>query len=218
MRIITLIIILLLLGIHPMMAQFFDNNFTKIIKNNKKLAKCILLSRECNTIDEKIYFWQHSQELDYLPVSSFIISEKAISYDSTKSIIDFIVFNKKNPLQEFYTFKNGSYEGVKSLFNDVYFNGKGFSSGYDTSKVFLHQHYNTSMYNMLQELKKYNFDFLFAVKYFRNTIWFVENKKIYLIDDKDLKIYNPDDYIRQKCSVQQIRNMAAGKNIKFCDF
>lgn len=214
-----LFITLLLLSISNIIqAQLFSCNLQKIVKKNKKLAKRDLMFKEGTGLDDIIYLnIPYAKQLEYLPVSSFVLSKKTSIYDSTSKIIDFLVLNNHQTLQEYYTFKNGKYEGVKSLFNDVYFNSKGFRSSYDSSKIFEPNNYNTIMYNTLNILKKYKFDFLFAVKYFRNAIWFIENKQVYLIDMKDLKIYDPDEYIRLKCSVEIVRELAQGKVDKFCD-
>lgn len=177
-----------------------------------------LLCKENNSFIEKIDNISYIYSIDYLPISSFELSRKAALYDSIQSIVNYLVLNKKHTLQGFYTLKEGSYEGYKSLNNLVYFNGKGFSSGYDTSKVFTNDYdESTMMYNTLKELQKRDFEFLFAVKYFRDAVWFVENKKVNLIDVKELKIYDPDEYIRIKCSIETIRNLASGKITAYCD-
>ena len=217
MKIILLIFVLIFVESNSLYAQFLNNNFLKIIKDNKRTAKRNLICKEGSDINDKFLNISYANKLEYLPVSSFVLSKNGVVYDSTISITNFIVFNKKSPLQDFYTLKNGNYEGVKSLFNDVYFDGKGFSSSYDSSKVFLQNNYNSIMHNTFQVLQKHNFKFLFAVKYFRNAIWFIEDQKVYLLDTRELKIYEPDEYIKQKCSIHTIHKLSRGELDKYCD-
>lgn len=219
MKIIKILPLLFLLFLVTETKGQLHYNLGRIIRKNQRIAKRNLIFKDNFYLSfiEKIYGLPYIYSIDYLPISSFSLSRKAILYDGAQSIVNYIVLNKKHSLQGFYTLKKGSYEGYKSLNNLVYFNGKGFSSGYDTSKVFTNYYDEiTLMYNTLKALQKRNFEFLFAVKYFRDAIWFIENKEVYLIDIKELKVYDPDEYIRIKCSINTIRNLASGKVDAYC--
>lgn len=195
-------------------SQFFDYDFQKIKSKNSSFAQKKLLKDENLSLIEKRDL---KKGLTYLPITSFTLTSEAIDYDSTKSIIYYINLNKTYPIQDVYTFKDGKYEGVKSFFKEVYFDGNGFAASYDTSKVFIDRHYNTIMYNSLEILTSQGYDFLFSVKYIRNSIWFIKDKKVYVLNLNDFKIYDPDEFINLHCSTSLIEKLASGDVSTYCN-
>ena len=146
--------------------------------------------------------------LTFVPISLFKISSKAITYEGA-NITDFLIW-KKRDLVGFLTFKNEEFEGLL-----------------DWSDVHNYHHYRECQYYTVQNssftinnsywlgykyLIENNRDtgFLFGVKYFLETIWFIEEGKVYLLDLKTIQVYDPDEFIKLKCYEGFIKDIAKG--------
>jgi hypothetical protein len=53
--------------------------------------------------------------------------------------------------------------------------------------------------------------FLFGVKHFDSTLWFVEGESVFLLDLKELQVHNPDSYIQSECYHEFISDLMTGK-------
>lgn len=72
------------------------------------------------------------------------------------------------------------------------------------------------MYDGLRILEKYNFSFLFSVKFVRNCIWFVDGEEVRVLNLDDLQIYKPDHFIEEFCSIETLRSLVSGNLEKYC--
>jgi hypothetical protein len=201
-------------------AQFFNQDFLKINNENEKKARRFLIKCQSTNIFSCLKNSIKNKKTKYYTVASYYLSKNAVLYDDTEKIVNFLVLSN-NTLDDFIALKevNGDFlfqgcdNGIINE-NDEYYYLEGMKKVgiKDTTTVTLN---NSWVWNKV--LKGRQFDFLFSVKYFRNAIWFIENKKIYLVDMKELKVYDPDEYIRQKCSIETIHKLAQNKVNRFCD-
>ena len=197
--------------------QDFIHNAKKLTTKSKKGAKKELIRiLKYEELENWIDLMAYVSKLNYNPVSSFILSAKAIEYDSTKRIVDFIIPNDKVIFEFALTFNGKSYEGLIDCIDAVSFGSKDPCS-YDNSKIMEGNHMNTFVRNGFSVLAKRKVSLLFTVKYIRNCWWFVEEGNVFILDLKELRIYNPDEYIKLKCSIQNIRDLAKGNLSKFCN-
>lgn len=142
---------------------------------------------------------------------SYEISARASDYDSTKRIVDYLTLDDIFQFNFVIFLKGKKLHATLDCHNNVYYLDCKPCSYTDSIKM--KDHYNNykikKIYDAIVVDRKSTL--LFTVKYLREAVWFVEKNevKIYCIQDK--LIYNPDDFIKKRCSVEAIKSLAREK-------
>jgi len=202
MKLLLLVFLLMWYYPHKIKAQFLNQDFEKINLVNEKKAKRLQTECQSKNVFEKAINSCRNRKVKYYVVNRYLISDSVKNYDSTQIILDYFIFDTETSLGDFLgilTNKNGeklitacnrifiendeywTYAGVKKLkLNDSDLSHFGYGWGWE-------------------ELRRYNFIFLFSVEYIDNCIWFVdENREIFILDLKNLMVYDAEDYIKKK--------------------
>jgi len=141
------------------------------------------------------------------PILLFEVDQDGISYSS--KISQYLKWDSRKILG-FYTFKNGMFEGLLDW---------GPMLHYDFStecNYFTIHNSNWTIQEPLWQGYKYlkeqdrGMSFLFGVRHFLNTLWFLEDNKVFVLDLNEMKVYDPDEFIRLKCYDGFIRDIARG--------
>lgn len=152
----------------------------------------------------------------FIPVLSVVINSRAIEYSFGKKIADYLEFNDDFPFEFAILLNRRKFAGTIDCFNRVnYADCK--PCNYDDEVEEKKDHYNYEIREAYKIIVKRKPSLVFTVKYFRSSIWFIENGRAVLYNMDDHKIYDPDVYIRTNCSEDHIKNMAMNKSIKFCN-
>lgn len=208
-----------------LLALAFTNTIAQIPvgqgnQNIKFLKKRIRRELRKSLIQEdamsKFEIYSLIMTLKPIPVMSYEVSEQASEYDSTKKIVDYLRPNDMFPFQSAMFLKKKKFHATLDCFNAVYYidcepcnyddsaEEKDYSRNYEEKKIF-------------NAIKNRKYTLLFKVRYFRDAVWFVEKKGVKIYSPQDKLIYDPDEYIKKRCSVETIRNLALGKLHSFCD-
>lgn len=184
--------------------------------SKKRIRKELIRSLTQEDVMSKFEIYALIMTLKPIPVLSYEISEQASEYDSTKRIIDYLKPNDMFPFQSAIFLKKRKFHATLDCSNTVYY-ADCEPCNYDNSaeeKDYYHNYEEKKIFNAIKNRK---YTLLFKVKYFRNAVWFIENKEVKVYCAQDKLFYNPDDFIKRRCSVQTIRNLAIGKLNSFCD-
>jgi hypothetical protein len=154
--------------------------------------------------------------LKSIPVLSFTISPEAIEYDSTKKITDYLLPNSYFPIEFAMLMKKGKFYAALDCSKNVNYSSCEVCK-YDDSMVEKKDHNNYEIRQLFKELSTIKYTLLFTVQYFRKAVWFVENNKIYTYCMDDNRIYDPDEFIKKRCSIQVIKDIADGKLNSICN-
>ena len=192
----------------------------EISKYDLEIAKKILI-KNCREDKNREKYWDGTlseprdqyqvyevDSMEIVPISLFELN------NNFKYNLNFYrnLLWKRGKILGFYTLKNGKFEGLLDWSYFVHHNLRL------PTECFYFTTYNSLVieYNDLSQgykfLDEHNHDtrFLFGVKYFVNTLWFIENNQVYVLDLKDMRIYNPDEFIKAKCYDGFIRDIARG--------
>ncbi|WP_439555238.1 hypothetical protein [Dyadobacter sp.] len=212
----VLTILIILISSYVALSQSIFSNTKKINKMARRSAKKELLRSV--TSDEwmsKFEAYSLIATLKFIPVISMVLTPEAVKYDSSKKIIDYLEPHISFPFEFAILLRNNRFHGTLDCFNKINFASCKVCN-YDDSMEEKEYHYNFEVKRTLSILSKRKYKLLFTVKYFRSSIWFVENNRIFLFDTREKKFYDPDEYIKDHCSVEKVRQMAAEKPIQFC--
>lgn len=153
--------------------------------------------------------------MTFVPVALFEVMSKENSYKGV-GIVNFLEW-KKTDLIGFYSFKNEKFEGLLDWSGEHHFNIKK-----ECSYLTINNHNQLVKepywlgYRHLIEMGRET-SFLFGVKYFVDTLWFVEDDEVFILDLKEMKIYDPDEFIKLKCYDGFIHDIASGGQI-ICNY
>jgi hypothetical protein len=184
--------------------------------SKKRIRKELIKSLTQEDVMSKFEIYVLIMTLKPIPVLSYEISEQASEYDSTKRIIDYLKPNDMFSFQSAIFLKKKKFHATLDCFNTVYYVDCN-PCNYDDSKEEKNYYHNYEIKKIYNAISTKKYTLLFKVKYFRNTVWFIENKEVKVYCAQDKLFYNPDDFIKRRCSVQTIRNLAIGKLNSFCD-
>ena len=145
--------------------------------------------------------------LTFIPISLFEIGKGILNHPS--DITEFLEW-KKREILGFYTFDKDKFEGLLDWSSMIHSNFK-VECFYFT----IHNDASISDFPLTTGIKyliknKRDTSFLFGVKYINNTLWFVENENVYVLNLNELKIYDPDEYIQLKCGNRFIQKISDG--------
>jgi len=145
--------------------------------------------------------------LTFIPISLFEIGKGILNHPS--DITEFLEW-KRGRILGFYTFDKDKFEGLLDWSPMIHSNFKVecfyFTIHNDAS---ISDFPLTNGINYLIENKR-DTSFLFGVKYVNETLWFIENERVYLLDLKNLNVYDPDEYIQLKCGNKFIQKISDG--------
>jgi len=154
--------------------------------------------------------------LTIVPITLFKVSLSNGEIYKDKNIVNFLKWEDNN-LAGFYTFRDGQFEGLMDWADIVHYN-----LSKDCFYFTVHNDNSTNeepYWKGYQYLNEHGRDksFLFGVKYFIETLWFVENDEVFLLDLKEMKIYDPDKFIRAKCHEGFLEEIANGSQV-ICNY
>lgn len=206
----TVLILIFSLSLQLAIGQIKEYNLDALLSKNIKCSQKMLKKR-CPK-DRYNDFASNNQidELDFVPISLFYVSKQAKGFKESDRLIDFIKFKKKEPLLGFLTYNEEQFVGVMDLSDEVHFNLSKDCTYWEEKKssaVRENPLYIGYLFLRKQEKKP---ELLFGVKYFLNSLWFLENDKYFVLDLKENKIYDPKDFISKKCESDFIEVLANG--------
>lgn len=196
-----------------------QGEISKIQTQGIGLAKKIL-REDCRKDKNRIRYWDGTlsrprkqydnydiDSLTFIPIPLFSISSDATQYDNS-DISKYLQW--KEELIGFFTFREEEFEGILDWSGEINFGLKKDCSYFTVN--------NSSMtidnkawqgYKYLVKNKR-DISFLFGVKYFISTLWFLERDKVYILDLNEMNIYNPEEFINAKCNDSFIKDIANG--------
>lgn len=146
----------------------------------------------------------------FVPIPLFEVTKEAQNYSS--EFVNYLKLNKKE-LLSFYTIKDNKLEGFFDwigVYNYYLTKDCSYLKG-DNFLKFGHPFWLG--YNYLLENKR-DTSFLFGVKYFLSALWFIENNKVFILDLREMKIYDDvDEFIKLKCEDGFIQSIANGGQV-----
>lgn len=203
-----------------MLGQLSNYDLMEIKTMNIECSKKMLVKRCSKDRSAKKFAHKRKQfgliEVDsfnYIPISLLHLKRDAIDYNSSLSIVDFLEYRKKHSLFGFYTFKNNELYGLMDLTDEL-----SFSLQKDCTYWTIDNSYSTKKnplylgFSYLESNKR-DTSFLFNVKYFVNTLWFVENSIVYVLDLNQMKVFEPDEFIQMSCYEGFVQDIAKGGNV-----
>lgn len=219
----VLLVTYMLLTSSTGIGQDFITNPTRVQKKAKKMAR-----------NQFMRAWQEQEEVSklaakreaenraFIPVSSFVISSDAVNYDYSKSIIHYLEPNTKFPLAMSFVLKKEFFfkqkiDAVIDCYHPIAYEDTDLCAYQEDIIEGDKRDFGDMIYKAYSALSNRKYDFLFVVKKIRGCIWVVENKKVSLYNMNDYKFYDPDEFIRMKCSDEMIREFAAGKSPQLCN-
>ncbi|MBO9614218.1 MAG: hypothetical protein J7619_16050 [Dyadobacter sp.] len=212
-----ILVILLLIPIEKSVAQNFIEYQNKLRSSAKrKIRKELIRSFTHDDWMSRLEAYSLLKKSDIVPVVSFCITSEAKKYDSTKRIIDYLQPNENFPFELAIFSKKRKFYATLDCFNTIYYSDCQ-PCNYDDSMEEKVGYHNYEIKKIYDAIKNRKYSLLFKVKYFREAIWLIENKEVKIYSLQDKLIYDPDEYIKKRCSVEVIRNLALGKLHSFCD-
>ena len=193
-----------------------------IIKNKSIELANDILNRYCKKDKNRIKYWDGSlssprkdyrnyasDSLNIIPIPLYKITGEIEDYE--EKIVDGLSWDKKE-LSGFYTIKNGSVYGFFDWSGVYNFNLSKDCAYLDHDNFLREDNLIWLGYDYLEKNKR-SLEFLFGVRYFVNTLWFIENNKIHLLNLKEMKVYDPDEFIKLKCYDGFVRDIAEGGQV-----
>ncbi|GGN10726.1 hypothetical protein GCM10010967_53250 [Dyadobacter beijingensis] len=190
-------------------------------KQNIKVSKKIIrreLRRSLiqENILSKFEIYSLIKILKPIPILSYEVSEQALEYDSTKKIVDYLKPNDMFPFQSVMFLKKKKFHATLDCINIAYYTDCK-PCNYNDSQEDKDHHHNYEEKKIFNAIKNRKYTLLFKVQYFRDAVWLIEKKEVKIYSPQDKLFYDPDEYIKKRCSVETIRNLALGKLNSFCD-
>ncbi|WP_439558615.1 hypothetical protein [Dyadobacter sp.] len=198
-------------------AQVLTYDQKRLNKYAKKLARQELYESLIK-VDElsKIMAYSITLSLKYIPVLSFIVGPRGVEYDSTKNFVEYLIPNENFAIELAILTRQKKFHGTINCFDKVNFSSCEVCN-YNYSVKEGPNFYNYEMKQNWKEISKRKYSLLFTIKNFRSSIWIIEKKQVFVFDTEQKMFYKPDDYIKTHCSAKQIRDMAEGKSVQFCN-
>ncbi len=202
-------------------AQFLSQDFDSINKINEKKAKEFLTRCQSKNAFSRIINSIKNKKTEIKSVAFYNLTSRVSEYNENSKIIDFLELSTKKTIDDFLAFK--TIKGDKLIFdcgftlfieNNKHYTFEGMKKieFSDSTTITL---LNSGVWHKV--LSNKSPDFIFTVDGFQNTVWFLKDNIVKLVDLKDLKIYNPDDYIKNNCSIEKIKKLDQNSNNKFCE-
>ncbi|WP_291200385.1 hypothetical protein [Dyadobacter sp.] len=206
-----------MLTVSETVAQSIINHQKQLLAMAKrKSRKELIRSLAHDETMTKFEIYSLLTSLKRIPILSFSIAPGAASYDSTKKISDYLELNEAFPIESSILLKKNKFYATLDCYDNV-----NYSScepcNYDDSVEEKKDYYNYEIKKIYDTIKKRKYSLLFKVQHFREAIWFIENKEVKIYSTRDKLVYDPDEYIKKRCSVESVRNLALGKLHSFCD-
>lgn len=179
----------------------------------------------------KLIAYIERRDLEFIPIVSFKLKKSATDYDDTSKIVEHLKRHSRSKISEAIFYKQGVYQGSMICGDLVYGYGKDCFYGFDDIDTEFKANYqNTYSRNLFWFLQSEKPDFIFTIKMIRG-VFYVKDDKIFFINPYEkmyspeykngtTTIYDPDQFIREKCSVEIIREIARnkkGSRIRFCN-
>lgn len=197
--------------------QSFLNQQKKITQRSKNVARKEFIKTWKQAEDVSLLSaYVKRTRMKFIPIPSFVLSKEAINYDSTKRLITYLIPNEKHPLEEAFVLSKRLGESDKPIFLgavdcfDPVFHDDDSPCNFLDYEGLGPQQRDYSLKRTFDTLSSRNYSFLFSVRHIRNCIFFVEKGEVFLLDMNEFRIYDPDEYVRSKCSIQIIRELADG--------
>lgn len=149
-------------------------------------------------------------KLKIIPIHSFIIDPRAIEYDSTKKIAQYLKSNDIFPFEYAMLFKNKSLHATLDC-SDIVNYVRCEICNYDGSSEAKINHSKYEIERFLDTISIQKITFLFTVQFFKNAIWFVEKKEIKVYCTEHKIVHDPDEFIAKHYSIETVRDWAQGK-------
>lgn len=214
---IYIIVLLLVLAFTNTIAQMTIGPGKQNIKFSKKrIRRELRRSLMQEDVMSKFEIYSLIMTLKPIPVMSYEVSEQASEYDSTKKIVDYLRPNDMFPFQSAIFLKKKKFHATLDCFNTIYY-ADCEPCSYDDSAEEQDYYHNYEEKKIFNAIKNKKYTLLFKVRYFRDAVWFIEKKEVKIYCPQDKVVYDPDEYIKKRCSVETIRNLALGKLHSFCD-
>lgn len=183
-------------------------------EKHQKTAKK-LVCKSLRKFDKQPLFYaiDFSKSVDYKIIPSMIISKEGQHYIFKDNILKYLKFNKKTKIETALIFKAGEYIGKLDCVSNILSNNDNqhHPCGFDDAIEYQQQYIEG-----WKIIKHQQPEFIFAVKYIRNCWWFIKNNQAYILNLKNLKISPANQFLQEKCTEENIRNFAIGKDIYFC--
>lgn len=217
MKYLKLIILsILFLNITTANAQLHNLDLGRSWIKNKKTARKAYIKCVGDGFNERIFVRLDSKKLEFLPIATFEFSKSLLSDEVEKDIVDHLVPTSGFPISSVIVLNEKKYESYLAF--DEGIKKRKFRSfcAHSDSKEFGLDDYGRSMDDGLRILEKYNFSFLFSVKFVRNCIWFVDGDEVRVLNLDNMLTYNPDQFIEEFCSIETLRSIVSGNLEKYC--
>jgi hypothetical protein len=211
-----IILSILFLNINTANAQLYNIDLDRSWIKNKKTARKAYIKCVGDGFNERIFVRLDSKKLEFLPIGTFEFSKTLLNDEIEKDIVEHLVPASGFPISSVIVLNEKKYDSYLAF--DEGIKKRKFRSfcAYSDSKEFGPDDYGRSMYDGLRILEKYNFTFLFSVKFVRNCIWFVDGDEVRVLNLDYMLIYTPDQFIEEFCSIETLRSLVSGNLEKYC--
>ncbi|OJV19708.1 MAG: hypothetical protein BGO21_21845 [Dyadobacter sp. 50-39] len=213
----TLVSILCLVLVQSCIAQDFLEIQKKLNATAKRrIRKELIRSLTHNNWMTRPEAYALKTTVKIIPVLSFTITPKAIEYDSTKKIIQYIQPNENFPFEFAIFSKKNKFQATLNCFNIIYYSDCG-PCNYNDFIEEKDRDYNYEIQVFFNTIQVKKCSLLFTVQFFRNAIWFIQSNNIMIYSIENRSIYSPDEFISKHCSIKTIRDLSQGKLNSFCN-
>lgn len=200
---------------HDLRGQLLENLTKDSLKNQKiawrKLKKAISDHPNRNLVRSKL-----KKEWSFRAIPSYRITAAAANYGENDSITQYLAPNSKHPIE--YVVVVDGIECVACTDCSLAVNFPESEDWYLDDLTGTLSPPSSGMlcakaWSVLMQRKP---RLIFSVRYIRNCWWFLEGKKFYIIDLDTAEIFEAEKFVRMKCGIQVIKNIAKGGQIIFC--
>ena len=149
--------------------------------------------------------------LAIIPILLFKVSDKAEEYEGF-GLTGFLELEEQD-LIGFYVFHDRNFEGLLDWSGEHHFNIERECAYYTvSSSKSVEQNPYWKGYKYLVEQGR-DVEFLFSVKYFIETLWFVEDNLVFMLDLRSMSVFDPDTFVQTKCYKGFIGDVARGGQV-----
>lgn len=192
-------------------AQFpFELQTHPIEISKRKIKKELIKSLVHEKSMTKIAALCQMMKLKIIPIHSLIIDPRAIEYDSTKKITQYLKSNDIFSFEYAILFKNKSLHSMLDC-SDIVNYVRCEICNYNDSIEAKINHPKYEIARFLNNINIQKKTFLFTVQFFKNAIWFVEKKEVKVYCTEHKIVYDPDEFIAKHYSIETVRDLAQGK-------
>ncbi|WP_439583441.1 hypothetical protein [Dyadobacter bucti] len=177
----------------------------------RELIRSLISNSKMSNVEAFIYANSHR----ILPVLSFVLSQTKNKYDSSKHITEYLEPNG-GFIDFAMLFKRDRLVGAINCLDRIGDCGCGTCNYMPFSNKSNGQ-YHERVRKIISIIFERRYTLTFAVNYFRNAIFFVEDDKVFLVDMNDEIIYDPDEYVRNNCGQRLVIDFGEGRELeRFC--